>query len=138
MSEKKYVKKGNKVLQVTDPTEIKIYLEKGYDLINSDGEIVERATGGKTIAVAVHNKALETIEELKLQIEELQGAPVEPPKEDSLQALATYMLNDNELFTVDQVKELAEELGSEYSNRSDSVDLLISEHWDSVKEKLSL
>lgn len=58
------VRKKNRVLTVSDSA-VAVYLKEGYDEIDDSGEIVKRATGGKTISLADHNKALDKIKELE-------------------------------------------------------------------------
>ncbi|QKS71665.1 hypothetical protein FLK61_34125 [Paenalkalicoccus suaedae] len=60
------VKKGNKVLHVDDKA-VGSYLKQGFDLIGDKGEVVKRATGGKSISAAEYNKVVEENERLKKQ-----------------------------------------------------------------------
>lgn len=57
------VRKLNRMLTVSDEA-VAVYLKEGYDQVDEKGKIVKRATGGKTISLAEHNKALDKIEKL--------------------------------------------------------------------------
>lgn len=66
------VKKGNKIVQIQESA-LTSYLKNGFDQIDKKGEIVKRATGGKTISVAEYNKALIAINQLKKENENLKS-----------------------------------------------------------------
>lgn len=63
MSNTVKVKRLNKVLNI-EKDFLATYLNDGYDQINDEGKIIKRATGGRNISVAEHNKALDKIDEL--------------------------------------------------------------------------
>ncbi|MGM0816043.1 MAG: hypothetical protein ACQEUO_10995 [Bacillota bacterium] len=67
------VKKHNRVLKVADAA-VPGYLKRGYDQVDESGKVVQRATGGRTVALAEYNKALEEIESLKAQLVEAKQA----------------------------------------------------------------
>lgn len=73
------VKKHNRVLKVADAA-VSGYLKRGYDQVDENGKIVQRATGGRTVALLEHNKALDEIESLKSQIQEVKRAAEEAKK----------------------------------------------------------
>jgi len=58
------MRKENKVVEVKEDF-IPAYLEDGFDVIDSEsGEVIEYATGGKTVPLAEYNKAIEELEDL--------------------------------------------------------------------------
>lgn len=65
------LKKLNRVIEV-EASQVDSYLKRGYDQISDNGAVIKKATGGVQISVAEHNKALNKIEELKAQINELK------------------------------------------------------------------
>lgn len=67
-----YVKKANRVLTVSKEA-VSSYLKDGYDEIDEKGEVIKRATGGKTVSLAEYNKALEENETLKSEIKKLKA-----------------------------------------------------------------
>lgn len=58
------VKKANRVLTVQG-NEVTSYLKEGYDQIDENGEVLKRATGGRNVSLAEHNKVLDELDELK-------------------------------------------------------------------------
>ncbi|MGY3717061.1 hypothetical protein ACWE42_16230 [Sutcliffiella cohnii] len=58
------VMKNNKVLNIED-TRLESYLLQGYDQIDKDGNVVKKATGGRTVSLQEHNKLSEELNELK-------------------------------------------------------------------------
>lgn len=59
------VKRRNRVL-IVEKFEVDSYLKQGYDEVDADtGEIIKRATGGRTVSLAEHNKVLNELEKLK-------------------------------------------------------------------------
>lgn len=58
------MKKTNRVLYV-NKGQVDSYLKQGYDQISEKGEIVKRATGGRTISIAEHNKVLDELDKVK-------------------------------------------------------------------------
>ena len=58
------MRKGNKVIHV-DEGRVNSFLAQGYDQINERGEIVKRATGGRTVNIAEYNAVVEELEALK-------------------------------------------------------------------------
>ncbi|MEK4809063.1 hypothetical protein [Bacillus sp. EU53] len=72
MSNTVKVKRLNKVLNI-DKDFLPSYLNDGYDQINDEGKIIKRATGGRNISVAEHNKALDKIDELEAELADLKA-----------------------------------------------------------------
>lgn len=62
------VKKDNKVLYVPEER-LSYYLREGYDQINDQGEIVKRATSGRMVPIAEHNKVVEELGRTKAELE---------------------------------------------------------------------
>lgn len=58
------VKKSNRIIEVNE-NELAGYLKRGYDQIDSKGEITKYATGGKKVSIAEFNKLREENENLK-------------------------------------------------------------------------
>lgn len=58
------VKKSNRIIEVNE-NELAGYLKRGYDQIDSKGEITKYATGGKKVSIAEFNKLREENEKLK-------------------------------------------------------------------------
>lgn len=59
------VKKRNRVL-IVDKYEVDSYLKQGYEEVDvNTGEVIQRATGGRTVSLAEHNKVLDELESLK-------------------------------------------------------------------------
>lgn len=75
------VRKKNRLLTVSDQA-VESYLKRGYDQVDNDGNILKKATGGKKVALNVHNKVLKELEELKRENTELKKQlKVEKPAE---------------------------------------------------------
>ena len=72
MSHTVKVKRLNKVLNI-EKDFLATYLNDGYDQINDEGKIIKRATGGRNISVAEHNKALDKIDELEAELADLKA-----------------------------------------------------------------
>ncbi|PEW74009.1 hypothetical protein CN449_15195 [Bacillus thuringiensis] len=72
MSNTVKVKRLNKVLNI-EKDFLATYLNDGYDQINDEGKIIKRATGGRTISVVEHNKALDKIDELEAELADLKA-----------------------------------------------------------------
>ena len=70
------VKKKNKVLNIED-TRLESYLKQGYDQIDKDGKVVEKATGGKMVSLAEFNKAVEDLDAANEKIAELESRDLE-------------------------------------------------------------
>lgn len=67
------MRKENKVVEVKEDF-IPAYLEDGFDVIdNETGEVVEYATGGKSVPLAEYNKAIEELEDLKEKNKKLEA-----------------------------------------------------------------
>lgn len=71
------VKKENRILTV-DEQSLRSYLADGYDQVEVDEKkreyiVVKRATGGRTVSLAEHNKALEELEKLKAENKKLKA-----------------------------------------------------------------
>ena len=64
------VMKNNKVLNIED-TRLESYLLQGYDQIDKDGNVVKKATGGRTVSLQEYNKLSEELNKLKRSDEEL-------------------------------------------------------------------
>lgn len=58
------MKKTNRVLYV-NKGQVDSYLKQGYDQISEDGDVIKRATGGRTISIAEHNKVLDELDKVK-------------------------------------------------------------------------
>ncbi|PFY88772.1 hypothetical protein [Bacillus pseudomycoides] len=71
MSNTVKVQRLNKVLNI-EKDFLSSYLNDGFDQINEDGKIIKRATGGRNISVAEHNKALDKIGELEAELADLK------------------------------------------------------------------
>lgn len=79
------VKKSNRIVTIPKEQE-ESYLNRGYDRINEGGKITKRATGGKTISAAEHQKVIEENERLKAQLEtDTDTSEVESLKEQNEQ-----------------------------------------------------
>lgn len=72
MSNTVKVKRLNKVLNI-EKDFLPSYLNDGFDQIDEDGKIIKRATGGRNISVAEHNKVLDRIEELEKELADLKA-----------------------------------------------------------------
>lgn len=64
MSKSVKMKKKNRILDV-ESSRAASFLMQGYDQIDENGEIVKRATGGRSVSLAEYNKTLEELEALK-------------------------------------------------------------------------
>lgn len=58
------MRKANRVVNV-DKNSAVSYLARGYDQISDNGEVEKPATGGRSISIAEHNKAVEESTKLK-------------------------------------------------------------------------
>lgn len=58
------VRRGNRTLKVSEAA-INNYLKQGYDQIDEKGNVIRKATGGRMVTLAEHNKALDEVEKLK-------------------------------------------------------------------------
>ena len=58
------MRKGNRVIHVEEGR-VNSFLAQGYDQVNENGEIVKRATGGRTVNIAEYNAVVKELEELK-------------------------------------------------------------------------
>ncbi|GAF14922.1 phage protein [Bacillus sp. JCM 19046] len=56
--------KGNRLLTISEDR-LNAFLEQGYDQVDSKGEVVKRATGGKNVSIGEYNKLLDQLEEAK-------------------------------------------------------------------------
>lgn len=65
------VRKKNKI-KVVNQNRVAAHLKQGYDQIDENGEIVKRATGGRTVSLAEYNKVLDELEELKKTPSDIQ------------------------------------------------------------------
>lgn len=61
------VKRLNKILDVSEAS-LPSYLKDGFDQINEEGEVIQRATGGRTVSLAEYNQALDRIKELEAEL----------------------------------------------------------------------
>lgn len=66
------VKKLNRVLTVSDEA-VNSYLRDGYDQIDESGNVLKRATGGRTVPIGEHNEALDKIETLEAEVKKLKA-----------------------------------------------------------------
>lgn len=64
MSRSVKMRKNNRIVDV-EVSRAETFLNRGYDQIDENGEIVKRATGGRAISLAEHNKVIEELETLK-------------------------------------------------------------------------
>ena len=58
------VKKNNRIVDV-DRLYVDSYLKEGYDQIDTQGNIIKRATGGKIVSIQEHNRVLDELSKLK-------------------------------------------------------------------------
>lgn len=58
------VRKGNRILDI-DEGRLSAHLQQGYDQIDSEGKVVKRATGGRSVSLAEHNVVVDELEKLK-------------------------------------------------------------------------
>ena len=79
MSNTVKVKRLNKVVNI-EKDFLATYLNDGYDQINDEGKIIKRATGGRNISVAEHNKALDKIDELEAELADLKATKTSAAK----------------------------------------------------------
>lgn len=56
--------KENAVIDVAD-TQVDSFKSQGYDVIDKDGNVVEKATGGRVVTVEEHNNVVDELEALK-------------------------------------------------------------------------
>lgn len=56
--------KGNRIIEVKDE-QVSGYLSRGYDEIDSEGKVIQHATGGRKVSLAEFNKVVTELEELK-------------------------------------------------------------------------
>lgn len=76
------MRKGNKVIHV-EASRVDSFLAQGYDQVNEKGEIIRRATGGRTVNIAEYNAVVEELETLKAtKIKELT-AEIEALKKEN-------------------------------------------------------
>ena len=66
-----FAKKLNKVIKVNDATK-DFYANQGYDIVDDNGKVVQRAKGAK-VSVAEYDKVVEENEKLKAEIKELKA-----------------------------------------------------------------
>lgn len=64
MSNSVKVRKKNRILHV-EKDRLAGFLNQGYDQIDEDGNVVKRATGGRTVSLPEYNKVLEELKKLK-------------------------------------------------------------------------
>ncbi|MBY0597690.1 hypothetical protein [Bacillus bingmayongensis] len=74
------VKRLNKTLNI-DKDRLDSYLLDGYDQIDESGEIITRATGGRSVSLAEYNKALDENDELKEENKKLKSEVAKLKKE---------------------------------------------------------
>jgi phage I-like protein len=58
------VVKENKVMYVHEDL-LATYLQDGFDHVAENGELIKRATGGRSVSLAEHNKVVDELEALK-------------------------------------------------------------------------
>jgi hypothetical protein len=66
------VKRQNRILSIPE-SRLNAYLQEGYDQIDEKGNVIRRATGGRTISVAEYNKVLDELEKAKKEIKSLKS-----------------------------------------------------------------
>ncbi|PEP21703.1 hypothetical protein CN566_28280 [Bacillus wiedmannii] len=76
------VKRLNKTLNI-DEGRLESYLRDGYDQIDEQGNIVTRATGGREVSLAEHNKALDENDHLKEENKKLKSEVTKLKKESA-------------------------------------------------------
>lgn len=64
MSNSVKIRKKNRILHV-EKGRLGGFLKQGYDQIDDSGNVVQRATGGRTVSLAEHNKVLDELESFK-------------------------------------------------------------------------
>ncbi|WP_342538451.1 hypothetical protein MKY15_20620 [Sporosarcina sp. FSL K6-1540] len=81
MSNAVKIRKKNRVLHV-ETDRLVGFLNQGYDQIDEDGNVVKRATGGRTVSLPEYNKVIDENEALKAKVKELEAASkkAETPK----------------------------------------------------------
>lgn len=67
------LRKDNRAVRLNGDDLVYQYLADGYDLIDEEGKVLKRATGGKMIPLGEHNKVLDKVEELKEEIKVLES-----------------------------------------------------------------
>ncbi|WJQ02863.1 hypothetical protein QT236_12545 [Geobacillus stearothermophilus] len=65
------VRKQNRILDIPE-SRLEAFLQQGYDQIDEKGNVVRRATGGRTISVAEYNKVVEELEKAKAELAKLK------------------------------------------------------------------
>lgn len=75
------VRKKNRILHV-ESDRLAGFLNQGYDQIDEDGNVVKRATGGRTVSLPEFNKVVDENDKLKSKVKELEAASkkAEAPK----------------------------------------------------------
>lgn len=58
------VQRENVVLNI-DESQVESYKLQGYDVIDNDGKVLDKATGGRTVSIEEHNKVVAELEELQ-------------------------------------------------------------------------
>lgn len=66
-----HVKRENRVLTVHEDL-VSDYLFDGYDQIDSEGNVIKKATGGREIPLPEHNKVIDELESAKQTIKDLR------------------------------------------------------------------
>lgn len=66
------IRKKNRI-KLVSADRVEAFLKQGYDQIDEAGNIERRATGGRTISIAEHNKALDELEKQKKENATLKG-----------------------------------------------------------------
>jgi hypothetical protein len=65
------VRKQNRILDIP-ASRLDAFLQQGYDQIDEKGNVIRRATGGRTISVAEYNKVVEELEKAKAELAKLK------------------------------------------------------------------
>ena len=76
------MRKGNRVIHVEEGR-VNSFLAQGYDQVNENGEIVKRATGGRTVNIAEYNAVVEELEALKASGVKKLTAEIEALKKEN-------------------------------------------------------
>lgn len=81
MSRSVKIRKKNRILHV-EAGRLVGFLSQGYDQIDEEGNVVKRATGGRTVSLPEYNKVIDENEALIAKVKELEAASkkVETPK----------------------------------------------------------
>ena len=54
------------MLRVNDAS-VPGYLKEGFDQVNENGQVIKKATGGRTVSLAEYNRVVDRLEKLRKQ-----------------------------------------------------------------------